>query len=460
MNSKKYILFLSHYFYPEGNAPAARVYEMARQWVREGHQVTVITSNPNVPNGVVYPGYRNGWKQKECIDGIDVIRVWTHIAPNRGVIRRILNYLSFMLTAVLAAMSVRRPDLIITTSPQFFCGFAGVILKKLFRIPFILEIRDLWPESISVLGAIRNQFIIGPLEWLEKTMYKTADHIVIVSRAFQDHIIARGGKPDCISTITNGVDLDEFYPRANDHLLRKQYHLNGEFVCAYIGTIGMASGLEVALEAARILRQRDLRHIKLMLVGDGAIRDDLQRQARNENLDNIIFTGRQDKNQIPEYLASSDVCLVHLKRNDLFKLVIPSKIFEAAAMARPIVLGVEGYAARLLELSGAGCCIEPENAEQLVNTLTYLADNPAERTQMGIAGRQYVTKYFNRATLAMDFLQLIQTLLESRSMKPGTTPGCSDQPAPIQLSIPVFRVREPVFRDMIEKTPGRTVQNV
>lgn len=456
--SKKRILFLSHYFYPEGNAPAARVFEMARQWVREGHHVTVLTGFPNVPNGVIYPGYRNAWKQREIIDGIEVIRVWTCIAPNRGTVRRILNYLSYMLTAVLAGFTLKKPDIIIATSPQFFCGLAGLVLKRIKRVPFILEIRDLWPESIAAVGAIRNRLIIGPLEWLEKFMYRSADHIVTVSKAFQAHILAQGGRENAITTITNGVNVQVFQPRGRDVTVRQRHRLNGEFICAYIGTIGLASGLDIVLEAARILKHRRESHIKLMLVGDGAVRESLETQAKKERLDNIIFTGRRDKADIPGYLAAIDACLVHLKKDDLFKLVIPSKMFEAAAMAKPIILGVEGHAAELLKAAGAGCCIEPENAGQLVDTIMHLAQNQARRDSMGAAGRAFVSRYFNRSRLAFDYLELIHKVLESYY---GIIPLPASPEKPHLKDTTCepsgSHTREPVLHEVLQRTPPRTM---
>ena len=201
------ILFLSHYFHPEGNAPATRVTEMTRRWAAQGHDVTVITGVPNVPDGVVYPGYRNRWLQRETHAGVEVVRVWTYLAPNKGTARRILNYVSFMLTAALAGLFVRRPDVVIATSPQFFCGWAGVIVTALRRLPFVLEIRDLWPESIEAVGAMRNRRLLRFLEWLEQRMYAAASRIVTVGDGYRAKLIERGVDPERIDVIPNGVDL-------------------------------------------------------------------------------------------------------------------------------------------------------------------------------------------------------------------------------------------------------------
>ncbi len=411
MTPKK-ILFLSHYFPPEGNAPANRVYEMARQWVADGHQVTVVTGAPNVPDGVVYPGYKNQICRREKIDGIHVVRVLTYIAPNKGTLRRILNYVSFMCTACIAGLFVKKPDVIIATSPQFFCGWAGALTAKLRRKPFILEIRDIWPESIVAVGAMTNKKLIRFLEWLERRMYRMADHIVTVGEGYRDQLLAKGVDSRIITVIPNGIDANQYIPGPSVHRLRDRYGLNGEFVCAYMGTIGMAAKLEVVLEAARRLRSNP--SIKFMLIGDGAERERLQREAAAAGLDNVIFTGRQDKRLMPEFLASVDACLVHLKKTDLFKSVLPSKIFEAAAMQKPIIMGVEGCAADLIRRSGAGICIEPENHSELCEAVQALASRPEEARRYGERGRSYVLENFDRTALSRQYELLVDRMAARR----------------------------------------------
>ena len=186
------ILFFSHYFPPEGNAPASRTHENCKRWVRKGHKVIVITCAPNVPDGVVYEGYRNKLYQRENVEGIGVIRVWTYIAANKGTTRRIMNYVSYMLSAVFFALFLKRPSVVIATSPQFFCGWAGVIVSRLRRVPFILEIRDIWPESIVAVGAFRSKRLLRILEWLELKMYAAAHHIITVGKGYKRKLIEKG----------------------------------------------------------------------------------------------------------------------------------------------------------------------------------------------------------------------------------------------------------------------------
>lgn len=402
------ILFLTHYFFPEGNAPATRVYEMTRRWSQAGHHVTVVTGVPNVPNGVVYEGYRNRLYQREVVEGVETIRVWTYLAANKGAFRRILNYVSFMLTATLAGLFVRRPDVVIATSPQFFCGWAGVFVSRLRRRPLILEIRDLWPESIVAVGAMRGSRMIRFLEWLERRLYAAATWIVTVGNGYRDQLLERGVAPERITVIPSGVDCRVFEPREDDGKVRGEYDLGDRFVCAYVGTIGMASGLGVVLRAAHRLEQEGRDDVRFLLVGDGAVREELEAAAVEGKLRSVVFTGRQAKSRMPEFLAATDACLVHLSRTDLFKTVLPSKIFEAAAMRKPIVLGVQGFAAELVSEAGAGLCIEPENEAELVEAVTRLAHDRALGERLGAAGYERIAKRFDYDALAAEYLTSLE----------------------------------------------------
>ena len=406
------ILFLTHYFYPEGNAPATRVYEMCKRWVTAGHEVTVITGVPNVPNGLVYDGYRNRWRQEEMVAGIRTIRVWTYIAANKGTCRRTLNYLSFMVSALGCGLRVERPDVVIATSPQFFCGWAGVWVSRLRRWPFVLEIRDIWPESIVTVGAMSEGPAVSVLTRFARRMYSAATHIVTVGDGYKGELLTHGVPDDGISVVPNGVDRDLFAPRDTPNALISRYNLRGKFVCSYIGTIGMACGLEVVLRAASLLKAERRDDIVFLLVGDGALREDLQTQTRDRGLDNVIFAGRQDKNVIPDYIASSDACLIHLRRRPLFRSVLPSKIFEAAAMRKPIILGLEGVAADLITDARAGICVEPESERQLADAVMKLADDPAMVLDLGGAAYDNIASQYDFDELARSYLGLLQQVVD------------------------------------------------
>ncbi len=419
------IAYLSHYFRPEGNAPAARVYEMTRRWAAAGHEVTVVTGVPNVPAGVPYPGYRNRWRQEERIGGVRVVRVWTRLAPNRGRVRRTLNYLSFMVTAARAAARLTPPDVLIATSPQFFCGLAGASAARRLGTPFVLEVRDLWPASIVSVGALRPSWPVRLLEREERRLYARARRIVTVGDGYRGQLVARGVDPDRIDVVPNGVDPAVFSPRPADAALRARYGRGARFLCVYAGTIGMACGLDVVLRAARRLRDDGRGDIGFLLVGDGAVRADLEAAARREGLERVVFAGRADPADIPALLAASDACLVHLRADPLFRTVLPSKIFEAAAMERPVVLGVEGHAARLVGEADAGVCIPPGDDEALARALGELAADPAACRRMGAAGRARIAACHDYDLLARRYLDVLAAVAGGNGPPPGPagTPG-------------------------------------
>ena len=380
------ILFFSHYFPPEGNAPASRTFDHCTRWAAAGHEVTVVTCAPNHPRGRLYPGYRNRPRQVEYMEGVRVVRVMTYLAANEGAWRRTANYLSYLAAAVPAGLLEPRPDVVIATSPQFFCGWAGVLASRLRRRPFLLEIRDLWPESIAAVDAMRSRTALRLLERLERGMYRAARHIVTVGDGYRARLIERGVEPQRISVVMNGVDRTRFFPREADRDLAGRLGVAGRFVVTYCGTIGMAHGLEVVLRAGRLLIERGRRDVVFLLAGDGARRRELRDAAARSGLDNVIFAGRLDTGIIPEVLSLSDACLVHLRSSPTFTSVMPSKIFEAAAMARPVILGVDGFARTFVENAGCGVYVEPEDERGLVEAILRLAADAALRERLGRAG--------------------------------------------------------------------------
>jgi len=373
--------------------------------------VTVVTCVPNCPDGVVYPGYKSTFRrQTEFIEGVRVVRVWTYLAENAGTVRRTVDYVSYMLSAVLASIRLPRPDVVVATSPQFFCGWAGVLVSWLKRAPFVLEIRDVWPEGIQAAGGLEGRrFLLGLVGWLARRMYRSADHVVTVGEGYREKILQQADMGDRISVITNGVDLKRFVPCEPDQTFLREWGLQDKFVCSYIGTIGMAHRLELVLEAARLLKAKGRGDIRFVLVGGGASRKRLENQARQEALDDlVVFTGLQPKRRIPTILASSDACLIHLRKCELYTKVIPSKIFEAMAMERPIIMGVTGGAREIVMRAGAGLPMEPESAESLVEAVQGLADHRELGRQYGRAARSFVALHYNRDILAGKMLRLLE----------------------------------------------------
>jgi glycosyltransferase involved in cell wall biosynthesis len=405
------ILFLSHYFPPEVNAPATRTYEHCRQWAASGHEVTIITCAPNHPKGEVFSGFRNSLYDVSHVDGIRVVRVWTYITANEGFLKRTLGYLSYMFAAIIASFFVGKQDLVLSTSPQFFNGLAGYFVSKIKRSPWVLEIRDLWPESIVAVGAIRNSSIIKCLEHIERFCYRKADHIIAVTQSFKKHILARGGKAEKLSVIYNGVDLSLFdcadvQSKAEAAQYFGVHYEPSMFFAAYVGTHGMAHHLETILEAAEILK--DHPSIRFLMAGDGSEKAKLRNIKQEKSLDNVIMLDQLPKADMPRLWRLVDTSLVLLKKSDLFKTVIPSKIFESMAMKRPIILGVEGEVAEIINESESGLCITPEDASQLADSVQHLFDHRAYAELLGENGLNYVARTFERNQLALQFLHILE----------------------------------------------------
>lgn len=414
------ILFFTHYFPPEGNAPASRVYEMCKRWVKDGHDVNVITCVPNVPNGVVYNGYKNRLVQNEFIDGIRTIRVWTFIAANKGTFKRIINYLSYMLSATLVGMFIKKLDIIIATSPQLFCGWAGIIVSKIRRCPVIVEIRDIWPDAIRVHGVLTNRYINASLEFMARKMYDLSTHIVVVGDGYKQVLIQeKSVNISDISVFTNGADLDLYFPVQKNRDFLLKYATDDQFICSYIGTIGMSHGLDVVIRAAKLLKKEQRQDIVFLFIGDGAMREELEKQARMEELNNVFFLGRQEKKEIPQYYSISDACLVHVRNRQVYRTVLPSKIFEIWAMGKPVILGVEGNAAEIVKKAEAGICIRPENEAQFAAAVKKLADNKELVREYGGNGRRYVLQHFDRETISRDYLNMLKRTVESFSRHRG-----------------------------------------
>lgn len=410
------ILFLSHYFPPEVNAPAVRTHEHCKRWVAAGHEVTVVTCNPNCPDGVLFSGYSNRFRrQTEEIDGIQVKRVWTYLAPNAGTLRRIINFVSYMLSATWVSLWLKRPDVIVATSPQFFCGWAGVLVSKLRRRPLVLEIRDIWPESIEAVGALSNRRLLRLLELLEKWMYRAADHVIPVGQGYRENIQEKVDVSGRCTVITNGVDVQDFQHVDADETFQQQWQLEGKFVCCYIGTIGMAHGLQVVNLAAQILKDQGRDDIRFCIVGDGAMRETLEQEAKQLGVEEqVAYTGRLSRENVPAVLQRADACLVHLRKTDLFTTVIPSKIFETMAMGCPIIMGVEGESRDIVARANAGIMIEPDSAEELAAAVIKLADDHSLRQQLGGSGRAFVAEHYDRNQLAKQYLDVLSQVAQSR----------------------------------------------
>jgi glycosyltransferase involved in cell wall biosynthesis len=403
-----HILFLTDNFPPEVNAPASRTFEHCREWVKAGHRVTVVTCAPNFPKGKVFDGYQNRLWSRETMDGIDVVRVWSYVTANEGFLRRILDYQSYMVTATIASLFIRRVDLVIGTSPQFFTACAAYVVSRLKFRPYIFELRDLWPESIKAVGAMKNARAIALLESLELFLYRKSARVVSVTQSFKNILVRRGIDAAKIEVVTNGVDLSNFKPRAKDAALTKELGLEGAFVAGYIGTHGLAHGLETLLAAAEKLRGKGF---VFLFLGDGARKQALRDQAAAMKLDNVVFIDSVSKADVARYWSLLDVSVIHLKKTDLFTTVIPSKLFESMGMGLPVLHGVAGESADIVRAEGAGIPFTPESADELAAALERLKSNPAELEQFRtscLKGAQH----YDRTNLALKMLRVLEAVVK------------------------------------------------
>jgi glycosyltransferase involved in cell wall biosynthesis len=428
------ILYVSQYYPPEIGAPAARVSELAREWAARGHQVTVLTAFPQHPFGRKLPSDRGVLTRRERDGDVEVVRTYIFAGPNAGFWRRIASFVSFMLSAMLIGpFRVGKPDVVIATSPQLFTAIAGRWISWLKRVPFVFEVRDLWPESIVEVGAMRPGRAIRILKRLAAALYHSADRVVTVGRGYRRRVLRNYRVPaGRIEVVTNGVDLELFqFSEAQRRQVRQAQGWDHEFVVMYLGTLGMAHGLEFVLEAAERMNAQSIAERPaplFVLVGDGAERAKLESLARQRGLERVQILPAQAKDQVVGLYAAADVCLVPLRRVELFTDVLPSKMFEIMAMQRPVVVSVDGEARQEIEQAGAGVFVQPESVAGLIAAVERLRSDPDLSAQFGRAGRKRVEKLFNRRVLARRYLRILDQLLSERRPAPTTLPLPADAP--------------------------------
>ncbi len=397
-------------------APAARVSELARYWAAAGHEVTILTGFPNHPTGVLHPEYRSRFRRMVCreqVDGIKVVRTWLVPLPNRKPHERMLNYTSFCLSASTTGTFIGRPDVVIATSPQLLVGISGWWLSRIKNVPFVLEVRDLWPESLAAVGVGNSRSLLHRgLGRLAAFLYRACQHLVVVTPAFKDHIVREWGVPGGkISVVPNGVETELFSPASSTDSIRSELGLQGRFVVSYIGTLGMAHDLGSVLDAAAACAE-PMPQVVFLLVGEGADKERIISLARERQLRNVRFLPQQPREKVPSLVAASGVCLVTLKRSDVFKTVIPTKMLEFMSCARPIVLAVEGQASDLLKDAGAGICIPPQNPEAIVGAIRQLVSDPGRCRNLGLSGRTYIERNLSRSQTAEAYLRVLEPIVK------------------------------------------------
>ena len=398
-------------------APAARAAELAYHWAQSGHEVAVLTGFPNHPTGMVPKEWRGRLRRlayAERTDGVDLFRTWLWPLPNRKAHERMRNYASFCISAGLRGLSLARPDCVIATSPQLLVALSGWWIAFAKRVPFVFEVRDLWPESLAAVGMGTDRSTLHRgLSGLAGFLYRHADHIVVVSPAFKEYLIESRSVPATkISIVENGVETRLFSPCSEEanRALRRQLGVEDNFLVCYAGTLGMAHGLETLLDAAA-----QLRHVKpdvqFLLVGEGAEKERIKSLAQSRGLDNVSFLDQQPREKIPGLISCADVCVVLLKKTDVFKKVIPTKLLEFMSCARPVILGVDGQARKIVEDAGAGIVIEPENSAGLARAVRQLAADRELGHSLGQRGREHIIRYFSRRQTAENYIRVLEELL-------------------------------------------------
>lgn len=397
------ILILTQYFPPEVGAPQNRLYELALRLKKKGARITVLTAMPNYPKMQVFENYRGKSYVKELMDGMEIHRSYIFVSENRSIASRLLNYFSFVFTSMFYGLfKIGKQDYILCESPPLFLGISAVFLKIFKKAELIFNVSDLWPESAEKLGIINNRFLLSASTALEEFLYARSEFITCQTQGILKNIKKRFPQKK-LHWLPNGVDISR-YPEGKQDLSfrRRNGFSDGDFLLLYAGIIGHAQGLEVILYAAEKLK--DQQSVKFLLVGNGPEKQRLLEMKEKMGLLNVFFFDLVGKEEIPGLISSVDAAVIPLKKIDLFKGAIPSKIFENLAMKKPILLGVEGEAKDLFIDEGkCGIAFEPENGNDLAEKVLLFYSDRNLVAQMGANGKKYVTGKFNRDLIADSF---------------------------------------------------------
>jgi len=406
--SKKRVLIITSLFHPEIAANAKRMTHLAEGLKEDGHDVSVITAFPYYSTSRDLSKYKGRWFVKDQHRGIPIIRTYIYSPGKYGnILKRLFAFLSFMISSIFGSLKIKgKADTVITISPPFTSLFSGYVISRIKRGALILDIQDIYPETLIELGFLKNKMIIALLEWIEKFFYRNAGGIAAISKGFRHNFIKKGADPNGVKVISNWVDTDQFKTNRNKGLSSK-YSLNGKFVIIFMGTIGFAQGLENVIEAADIIREYQ-NDIKFIFLGEGIEKEKHIKSVEKYGLSNFIFIPPKPNSEIPKYLSLADACLVYLRKNDLYNITIPCKTYEYMAMGKPIIMGVGGDGLKLIEAANCGMGVEPESPQELAKVILKLYNNRNIGKKMGKNGRQYVIENFKREKVISQYIDLIQ----------------------------------------------------
>jgi lipopolysaccharide/colanic/teichoic acid biosynthesis glycosyltransferase len=402
------VLFIHQAFVSPEEAGGTRHYELARRALKKEIRFTIVASDLSYLTGQRARKSRT-LIEEEDLDGIRVLRVFTYASLHRSFLWRVVSFCSFMFTSLLAAMKAGPIDLVMGTSPPIFQTLTACLVAAIRRRPFLLEIRDLWPEFAIDMGVLRNPILKKLSRWLERFLYACADHLLVNSPAYKDYLLARGISESRITLVANGVDPEMFISHADGQDFRSEMRLEKQFVATYAGALGMANDIPVILRAASRLREH--KEIHFLLVGDGKERGQLESQARDLQLTNVTFVGTRPKSQMPEILAASNACIATLQNIPMFSTTYPNKVFDYMAAARPTILAIDGVIRKVIEEARAGIFVHPGDDAALSEAVLALSKSPALGQRLGEAGRAYVSERFNRDEQATRFTALLERLV-------------------------------------------------
>ena len=389
-------------------APSQRVSELAKFWVKQGHSVSIITAMPNHPDGIVHTKYRWEYFKEEWFDGVRILRVFLYVTPNKGVLKRIFSFISFTITSLFVGLFMNKPDIVIATSPQLFVGISGLFIAKLKKIPFVFEIRDIWPQSAVELKMIRSHLVIRLMEKLERFLYYKADRVVVVVKNFTEQLAKKHVNKEKIVFVPNGIDKTRFENKTNKEIIGRYFDRKNKFVIGYFGTMGLAHGLDIVVKAAEHYRKTN---VFFVLVGDGAEKEKIKRHAAARKIENLLVLEKIPAGEIPYAINEIDAGLIHLKKLPIFTEALPSKMFEYMAMGKPLLAGVSGSAKELLETNNAGVVFQPENLQEFINAIEKLRNSNEFCRKMGENGKKMVESEFDREILSQKYAKMMSVLI-------------------------------------------------
>jgi glycosyltransferase involved in cell wall biosynthesis len=405
-----HILIVHQAFASISEPGGTRHHEMARHFCKQGHRVSVLTGQVSYLTG--HGATRRKWVQKETDDaGVDILRIYSYQGWHRSFLHRVVSFLTFMLSSFLVGLQIRKVDLVWGTTPPIFQGLTAWVLARLKRAVFLMEVRDLWPYFAVAVGVLTHPILIGLSEGLEKFLYRRADCLVVNSPGYVNHVSERGVKT--IHLVPNGVDTSMFDPEATGAEFLEKHDLLGKFVVLYAGAHGMSNDLDLILETAEILREKE--RVQFIFVGDGKEKQRLVTQAEALKLDNVHFFPSVPKKEIPDVLAASRACIAILKPLEAYKTTYPNKVFDYMAAGRPIILAIDGVIRKVIEEAGAGIYVEPGQADGIARAILRLEQDRAMGERMGLAGRRFVEEHFDRSILATRMLDIMVDIVQEKN---------------------------------------------